>query len=90
MVDCDTKESRLVKSLKNHEQTTLEVGPFVCNDDTLLEKLYYLCYQVEDKWMRIGYKFGLRVRGIRVVVPLVNVNANEEVMTKMSMLADAG
>ena len=33
--------------------------------------------------MRIGYKFGLRVRGIRVVVPLVNVNANEEVMTKI-------
>lgn len=43
------------------------MGPFQCDSEALLERAFYLCHRVEDGWERLGYRFGLRVRGTKNV-----------------------
>lgn len=43
------------------------MGPFKCDTEALLEKAFYLCHRVQGGWERLGYRFGLRVRGIKNV-----------------------
>lgn len=58
----------------------VEVGPFSCTDEKLLQKFYYLCYRIGDKWCRLGYKFGFRVRGTKKVeVKQLEVNNRQRI-----------
>jgi hypothetical protein len=45
----------------------VELGPFKCQNEALLEQAFYLCQRLEDGWERLGYRFGLRVRGVKSV-----------------------
>lgn len=66
-MSCETKEATKVKTLKSGEKMVVEVGPFKCNSDALLEQAFYLCHRLQDGWERLGYRFGLRVRGVKNV-----------------------
>lgn len=44
----------------------VSLGPFKCENESLLEKAFYLCFRQENGWERLGYRFGFRVRGEKI------------------------
>lgn len=44
---------------------SIEVGPFLCKDQTILEKTYSLFYKEGDNLVRFGHKFGFAVKGAK-------------------------
>ena len=67
VVDCETRESVSVKTLRSGEKMVITLGPFKCENECLLEKAFYLCHRIEDGWERLGYRFGFRIHGFRNV-----------------------
>jgi hypothetical protein len=55
-----------VKTLKSGEKMFLELGPFKCETEGLLEQAFYLCFRTENGWERLGYRFGFRTRGFKI------------------------
>lgn len=56
-----------MNTVRSGEKMVVEVGPFSCQNENLLEKAFYLCYRLENGWERLGYRFGFRVRGYKNV-----------------------
>ncbi len=54
-----------MKTLKKGEKMIIEVGPYKCQNETLLEQHFYLCYRIQDGWERLGYRFGFRIKGVK-------------------------
>ena len=43
----------------------VELGPFVCKTDNILEKTFSLFYKKDDQFIRFGHVFGFSVRGVK-------------------------
>lgn len=43
----------------------IELGPFVCKNESILEKTYSLCYTEGKELIRFGHKFGFSVKGMK-------------------------
>ena len=66
VVDCDTKEATPIPSLPSGHGQVVVLGPYTCPEASMLEKNFFVCYRDEEGgWVRIGHKFGLRVRGYK-------------------------
>ena len=55
-----------METLKSRERMVVSLGPFKCENESLLEKAFYLCFRQENGWERLGYRFGFRVRGEKI------------------------
>jgi hypothetical protein len=86
-VNCDTKEAIKVKTLRSGEKMVVELGPFKCPSDALLEQAFYLCYRVENGWERLGYRFGLRVRGVKNVEVKKMESASRDMIRNLKTLS---
>ena len=69
VVNCETKEARPVGSLRAGEKMVVELGPFRCESEAVMTQAFYLCHRTEEGWERLGYRFGLRVKGVRAQEP---------------------
>ena len=56
----------------------VDVGPFVCKNDNVLEKTYSLFYKDGDDLVRFGHKFGFSVRGAKRIDLKKNNSAEKE------------
>lgn len=69
IVDINTKESTIMKTLYSGEDTQVELGPFLCDSEKTLEKGFFLAYRENGELVRFGYKFGFCVRGCKPSEP---------------------
>ena len=65
VIECGKTEGKRVSALKSGDKMVVELGPFVCRDQTVLEKTYSLFYKEEDQLVRFGHKFGFAVKGVK-------------------------
>jgi hypothetical protein len=54
-----------VSALKSGNKMVIELGPFICKNESLLEKTYSLCYKEGEEFIRFGHKFGFSVKGVK-------------------------
>lgn len=65
----------------------VEVGPFKCENEALLERAFYLCYRSQNGWERLGYRFGLRVRGLKNVEMRKMEQSGRELIQNLKVLS---
>ena len=87
VVNCETKEAQKVKSLKAGEKMLIEVGPFRCENEAVMTQAYYLCYRTEEGWERLGYRFGLRVKGFRAQEPKKMESQAREMLKSLKVMS---
>ena len=62
----DNRYSVPIPSLKTGQVHPVILGPFWCEDATVLKKDFYLCYKLEGGGLvKVGHMFGLRVMGFK-------------------------
>jgi hypothetical protein len=67
VVECGKTEGKRVSALKNGDKMVIELGPFVCKNNTILEKTYSLFYKDGEELVRFGHKFGFSVKGAKKI-----------------------
>lgn len=65
VIECGSTEGRRVSALKKGDKMVIEMGPFVCKNESVLEKTYSLCYKEGEELIRFGHKFGFTVKGVK-------------------------
>ena len=65
----------------------IELGPFKCENEGLLEQAFYLCYRKENGWERLGYRFGFRVKGFKKVEVKKLESNGREMIRDLKMLS---
>jgi hypothetical protein len=73
--------------LKSSQEITVEFGPFICLDETTLQKSYYLCYKEGEEWVRFGYKFGFAVKGFKPVEAIKVIEDPRDKIRKFKRLS---
>lgn len=61
-----SKEGKPLSALRTGEKMSIELGPFVCQNEGVLEKTFVLCYKEGGNMIRFGHKFGFSVQGFKV------------------------
>ena len=65
VIECGKTQGKRVSALKSGDKMQVDVGPFVCKDENVLEKTYSLFYKEGEELVRFGHKFGFSVRGAK-------------------------
>jgi hypothetical protein len=65
VIESGQSQGKRVTSLKGGDQMQVDVGPFVCKNEHILEKTYSLFYKEGNEMIRFGHKFGFSVRGAK-------------------------
>lgn len=78
VIESGKTEGKRVTALKSGDQMQVDVGPFVCKNDNVLEKTYSLFYKEGNELVRFGHKFGFSVRGAKRVDIKKNESAQKE------------
>lgn len=87
VVNCETKEAKKVNSLRAGEKMVVEVGPFRCENEAVMTQAYYLCYRTEEGWERLGYRFGLRVKGFKPQEPKKIESQSREILKNLKVMS---
>ena len=78
VIESGKTEGKRVSALKRGDKMLVDVGPFACKNDNVLEKTYSLFYKDGDELVRFGHKFGFSVRGARRMDIKKNESAEKE------------
>ena len=65
VIECGKTQGKRVSALTSGDKMMVDVGPFICKDESALEKTYSLFYKDGEDLVRFGHKFGFSVRGAK-------------------------
>ena len=78
IIEAGQKSGKRLSTLKKGGKMTVDVGPFMCKNEDLLEKTYSLYYKDGEEMIRFGHKFGFTVRGVKRGEMKKNVKTEQE------------
>lgn len=87
IIEMGQDKGKTLSALKTAQTAEVELGPFVCNSEGVLEKTYVLCYREGDNLVRFGHKFGFAVRGLKLKSVRKVVSNQRERIRDLKMLS---